>query len=199
MKIKQVKASKNSSVITVDENDYVVSNTVIVKYKLKKGTEITEAELSKLLQESECRLCKDYLFSLIAKYLKTEKGYKDKLYSKSFSKTAVDAALASAKEYGYINDEKYSKAYLSANKNKKSLLIIKSNLMSKGIQKNIIEKILQDEPVETEAAAAKKVFEKWTKNNNFNQENKNKAIRHLMQKGFSYETITKIINNANNQ
>ena len=64
---------------------------------------------------------------------RTEKGLTDKLRQAEFSPEAVEDAIAYVKSYGYINDARYARTYISYRMNTKSRQKILQELAQKGI------------------------------------------------------------------
>ena len=63
---------------------------------------------------------------------RTEKGLTDKLRQAEFSPEAVEDAIAYVKSYGYINDARYARTYISFRMESKSRQKILSELQMKG-------------------------------------------------------------------
>ncbi len=134
--------------------------------------------------------CLNYLYTHIGKYSKTKKGYINKLYEKGFTTNVINKAIAIAEEKRFINDENFAQDYVSININKKGALKIKSELIIKGIEQNIIEKYLEDID---ESNKAYVLAEKFIKDKELDMKLIGKLYRHLCSKGFSYETVNNVV------
>ena len=66
---------------------------------------------------------------------RTEKGLTDKLRQAEFSPEAVEDAIAYVKSYGYINDARYARTYISFRMESKSRQKILSELQMKGVDR----------------------------------------------------------------
>ena len=66
---------------------------------------------------------------------RTEKGLTDKLRQAEFSPEAVEDAIAYVKSYGYINDARYARTYISFRMETKSRQKILSELQMKGVDR----------------------------------------------------------------
>ena len=66
---------------------------------------------------------------------RTEKGLTDKLRQAEFSQEAVEDAIAYVKSYGYINDARYARTYISFRMESKSRQKILSELQMKGVDR----------------------------------------------------------------
>ena len=68
---------------------------------------------------------------------RTEKGLTDKLRQAEFSPEAVEDAIAYVKSYGYINDARYARTYISFRMESRSRQKILSELQLKGVDRQI--------------------------------------------------------------
>ena len=66
---------------------------------------------------------------------RTEKGLTDKLRQAEFSPEAVEDAIAYVKSYGYINDARYARTYISFRMETRSRQKILSELQLKGVDR----------------------------------------------------------------
>ena len=147
MTVDKIKFNKNIAVLTCGNSEYELCDECVIKSGLHEGDEISLSDLDKLKEESDFILCKNYLLNQIAHYLKTERGYKNKLYDKGFRSKAINEALEYAKDKGYINDLGFAKRYYEKNKRSKGILRIKNELISLGVEKENLE-FLKEETVD---------------------------------------------------
>ena len=119
MFIEKIESKKSDYVVTIDGTEYLIDEECAYSYHLRKNGEIDENTLAELLEQSDFVRCKKYLYAQIAKYYKTEKGYRDKLYEKGFSSKSVKRAILSAKERGYIDDRAFAERYYAKYKDVK--------------------------------------------------------------------------------
>lgn len=196
MLVENIKISKEKCIVTIDGNEHIIALEVAITYKLKKGMTITENEYRAILDQSDTILCKAYLYKMIDRYLKTEKGYRDKLYQVGFYKKAVENAIMSAKSYGYIDDRKFCESYISQYKNKKGINRLKQDLMLKGIKRELLSELF--ETYKTSEDAIDNLCNKYMRTKEKNMETKQKLYRHLISKGFSYEEVSKAVDKCYN-
>ena len=86
---------------------------------------------------------------------------------------------------------KYADSYIASHKNFGKLKL-KQQLLQKGISQTIVEQKLQDENFD-QSQEILKLAQKYMKNKQDNKENYIKMIKHLMNKGFEYETIKEVL------
>lgn len=191
MTVDKIKFNKNIAVLTCGNSEYELCDECVIKSGLHEGDEISLSDLDKLKEESDFILCKNYLLNQIAHYLKTERGYKNKLYDKGFRSKAINEALEYAKDKGYINDLGFAERYYEKNKRSKGILRIKNELIYLGVEKENLE-FLKEETVDIFVPC--EIARKFIKNKEKNADTRLKLMRHLSGKGFSYDEVISAIN-----
>ena len=179
--------------VEIDEfQKFTVEADVLVRYKLKTGDEIDADELNKMLLENGEFSCFDRALIYLEKNMKTEKGIRDYLKQKGFLPQSIDNAVDKLKEYGYINDENFTECYIRTYGNKKGRKKIKYELISKGVDINLIDvKIEELVDEDEEINSCKELFRKYMKNKQFDLKTKQKAVAHLVSKGFTFNVINR--------
>lgn len=74
-----------------------------------------------------------------------------KLAEQGFSPASVDDAVSFLRKYRYLNDEDYTYRYLEKNGKKKSRKQIIFELQRKGIDRETIQTVMEEVPVDEEA------------------------------------------------
>lgn len=168
-----------------------LDNFTVIRYNLKVGDEVEDSYLGELSFESEKDKALSYAFDYIGKYFRTEKQLKDKLYEKGYMKPVVDYVLQKVKDYGYIGDKNYAKAYIESGAKKKGMKLLKYELKNKGVSDEILESIEYDEECEENACRA--YAEKFFSKNEPTRENLQKLYRRLYAKGFSFDVVSAVL------
>lgn len=173
-----------------DEFFGVYEAEILARYCLKTGQSYDEEFFDNLKTENGNYACFNRGLAVLEKSMKTEKMIKDYLYSKGYTKECVDYGVKKIKEYGYINDESFCENYISSYLNSKSKRKMKYDLLSKGVNENIInaalEKLIDDD---AERENCLKIAQKYMKNRGFDIKTKQKFYNHLAGKGFSFDDI----------
>lgn len=191
MLITEIIPKKNLYTIRIGDSFYDVCEECFLTSGLKAGTSVTDAELSALLENNEYIICRNYLLKQISTYYKTEKGYRDKLYEKKFSYSAIKKSIDYALDKGYINDRRFAERYYERFKTKKGKKLIISELKNKGVSAENLA-FLSD--VTANDDIVMNLARKYMKNKEKSLENKNKLIRSLASKGFGFEEIYRAVN-----
>ena len=138
----------------------------------------------------------DFAKTKILKYISFKKRTENEVrlkFNKVINQDLLDDAIEELKENGYIDDNKYIVRAINEFMALKNLSIkeIKYKLMSKGINKNLIDNYIsnnKDTLVDYELQSAKNIAIK--KSNLEKEEIKN----YLMKKGFALDSIDEAIN-----
>jgi len=110
--------------------------------------------------------CLDYALHYIYRYPKTEKELKIQLMKKWYNDEEIDFAISNLKLKWYVDDKKFAEAYINSEliKKWKPVVMVKSKLLLKWVDKHIIEEVLssQEEDIDTALwEAIKKEIEKY--------------------------------------
>lgn len=124
-----------------------------------------------------------------------EYAYKElftKLCKYTRDKDVIIKTLNQLKEKGYLSEERYIRSYLNSKINKSGILKIKYNLKLKTENTDLIEKVLNENPV-NEYDAAKTLWERKFGVVATDKNQLAKQIRFLQNRGFSFDVINKIV------
>lgn len=194
-KIEPQKKHKNRSSVFIDGSfAFGLSDFDVLKFRLKEGKTITEAEISALKSDVLIQDAKQYALRLLDRHTYTEKAIERKLTERGSDPETIESVLAFLKEYQYINDEQYARQYVESalRTGKSGMRKIRYDLAEKGISRDVIDKILNEqEEAENsydESEAVLPLLEKKLKGD-FSFQNLMKAKRYCLSRGFSSDAI----------
>ena len=163
-----------------------MSLETVMKNRLKVGMTVGEDQLAALQMESEKSRALDKAMSYLSKSPKTKREIARYLAGKGYLPAVVDYALGKLTEYGFADDEAYAKSYVEAAKGKKGARLIRMELRARGADEQAAEAALGG--IGDESASARAVAAKYLRNKDGSRETAVKAYRHLLSKGFDYDT-----------
>lgn len=132
---------------------------------------------------------RERLLFLLKDMDKTEKQIRDKLKLGDYPEDIINNAIEFLKKYGYVDDIRYAKLYISSKQNSKSIKQIELELYKKGVNKEKVSKVLLEMDLSNEEAL-NKLIEKIIRKYDLNDKTQyNKMCRYLLGKGFSYGEI----------
>jgi regulatory protein len=185
--IPAVKTAGRYNVFVDDKYSFSLDETQLVKIGLKKGDEISEERLAELKGESD--FGKNYIraVDLVSRRLRSEREIRDYAWRKQWSKENIEKVVERLHERGYLNDEKFAESVVRSRANLRNYSNRKMELelMKKGINREIIAKVMADSEDFNEDQALKNLVAKKRKNYDSQQ----KLIAYLARQGFSYDKI----------
>lgn len=191
MIISNISFEKKKFHVSFDNGEEIkISEDTLVNFGLYKGQEVEEEFVENLKFEDE----KSEALLLSYKFLqrnKTKQQLVDYLYKNKIQRDIIDIILPILEEKNYLNDEDYARRYLSDALNIKKYGKIKTRymLMSKGIDKKIIEKVMEDYDYELEYMNALELIEKRISKDEADPKIINSAKNYLQGRGFEFEII----------
>ena len=184
----------NGEVITLDER-VITENELLLKQELNKEL------YDKIIKENRIYELMDVAIKYISIRLRSIKEIIEYLKKKEDNTELIDIAVSKLIKLGYLNDDKFAKAFIKDKLNFTSMgdYKIKMELQRLGVSYDIIEDNISliDENLLEEKI--KKYIEKDIRTNKKYSGTmlKNKIYNHLVSSGYSKEKVISILNNYN--
>ncbi len=169
-----------------------MSLVTVMQHRLKAGMEIAEGELAKIQLESEKETALDKALFHITATMKTEREIRDFLKKKGYLEDVQDDVISRMREYGFLDDAAYARAYMESMAKKKGPRLIEAELRRKGVSDEAIAEALAGLTGEDEAA--KSVLKKFLRGKDVTDRKVlQRAYANLLSKGFDYETAKRAL------
>ena len=159
----------------------------MVKNRLKVGQSVSAEYLSEIQLESEKRTALDKALTHLTATQKTEREIRDFLTKKGYLPAIAEYVLEKLRGYNFVNDGEYAKAYVTAKSSKKGERLIRMELRAKGIADADAADALAEIDEEAQISSAKAVREKYMRGKTADAPTLQKAYRHLLSKGYSFD------------
>lgn len=202
-KIERQKKNKDRiSIFLDDEFAFGLDEGVFLDSGICKYMELEEDYIEETLKKEDYKKAENYAIYLISQREYTEKKLSDKILSKGYNEEQSEKIIDKFKKYGYINDDSYAERFVRTKQkvSKNGKYKIKSSLYERGIDKDIIDKCMNeyDEDIELENAKTLVIKKaKLLKNKNLDKYKLGQKITtYLASKGYAYEIIRKAINSC---
>ncbi len=202
-KIKSIR-SKNETIAIItleDDSVYFISKDLVYKNSLRKGDEITNEFIDELIRENQKYYIKERAYRFLSRRIHSNYELKLKLLKKNYDKILITEVLNELKEKNLINDKEFAKQYVDERLRRKKVGIIKirSELLKKGINREIIDELLNgfeinDEMKENVFFIAEKKFNRLKLRKLDNKQIKQKLFSFLVNRGYDYDLINETIN-----
>lgn len=159
-----------------------------VKLGLKKGAMLDEADEERIMKlEGETAAFERGLKYSVKKVV-SEKQMRDYLHRLGFAPPAVEKAIARLKEYGYVDDAAFVKAYIATYKGSLGKRRLELGLKSAGVDGELIDEALSGlESGETCLSCVNKYLRTHS------SPDRRKLESYLRYRGFSFDEINSAI------
>ena len=165
--IKYKKLPGNKYKITLDNNDVILYENIIIKNMILLKKDIKEDELKQYLNENI--FYEGYYKALnYIKFRMRSTNEIEKYLAKEFNKDLIEKIILNLTKEGYLNDDYFTKCYINDSINLKNIGPNKiiHELEKLGIDKSIIDKNIKVFTKEKEEEKIKKIIDKKVKTNN---------------------------------
>ena len=105
----------------------------------------------------------------------------------------MDHTIKLLKKYRYIDDEEYARNFVELNGTRESRAELASALKSKGISRECVSRLLEENPVDEEEQVRKLLAKRRFDPENANPKETARQVAYLIRRGFSYETVRRVI------
>ena len=197
-KIEIQKNNKDSVNIYLDgEYALAINAELIYKENLKVKDDVDISKLQEIAEKESYIRCKESAIKIIERSYKTEKEIRDKLKQKGYEEKQINNSIDFLKEYNFINDNTYAKAFIKDKLSSKGSQKIKYDLMKKGIAKDIIEenliKVDKNEEKEVALNVGRKKYESIRRKESDNYKLSGKLYRFLISRGYAYDIVKDVV------
>lgn len=166
---------------------------VLLAHRFDVGREISDEQLHECILASDQKRCKDKAMWLISFRDHSRKELLDKL-RKDYPEDVAEAAVDRMEELGLIDDNRYARRYTADLINLKHLSErgIRQKLYEKGIDRDLIDEILEEAEVD-EYEQIRIIIEKKYARNLGDEKIRRRAIAALQRLGFGYASIKSVL------
>lgn len=178
------------------EFSFALSEKILADENLAVGQKITQQKIEKIILEYELSKILDKVYRFLSFRPHSKKEIENYLKRKKLGETEIKVVLKKLEKAGFINDLDFAKFFIESRVKfrPKGRHLLKAELIQKGIDKNLIEEVLdriEISEVELAKAAISKKLPRFLKLPQL--EAKNKIAQFLARRGFSWETIKTLI------
>ena len=180
-----------------DEYAFSINMELVYKFGLKVYEEVNKEKLIEISKSENLSKCKESALRTIERSYKTEKEIRDKLLAKEFDIETVDSTINFLIEYGFIDDSKFVSMYIKDRIRTQGRNKIRYSLISKGVNKLLIEEAFstldRDDEMERAIILCEKKYLNISKREDDDFKIKNKLTRYLLGRGYDYDIAKEVI------
>ena len=171
---------------------------LISDYDLEEDKGLTQKELKEIIWSADREKLKEKAFRLLSIRPRSQKELKDKLRQKGAQAKLIEEVLQELKEKDLIDDDKFAQSWVQSRMANRPMgkFLLRRELLSKGIKKETVEQVLQDNyQKEDELELAKNLLEKKSRRyKNLDElKAKKRMADFLLRRGFPYDVIKQAI------
>jgi len=192
---------KGKYLVRFDDGSHIyLYRSEINELKLKENDDINQQLYDHIIRNVIGKRATRRAMHILEKRDKTEKQLRDKLRENDYPEVSIDMAIDYVKSYGYIDDERFCSNYISYRIEKQSKSKITTDLINKGIDKELILRIYEDYYEESfiEKQIIRLLEKKHYMDVKKDKSMVNKIIQSIMRKGYTYSQVKSVINNIDN-
>lgn len=188
----QVKNPERVSIFVDGKYVFSLSLDQLVSEKLKNDEEINQAQLKKLKKISEDGKLRARALEWLMNRPHSEREFRDYLYRKKAEPEQIENFVNEFTSKGYLDNSKFATWFAELQTRRgKSDRAIRSELFKKGINRNLVDKVLEEDD-SSETERLKKLIEKKQKLSRYKNDPQ-KLMLYLVQQGFIWQDVKEIL------
>lgn len=197
-KVKGQKKNKDRfSIFINDEYAFSVSKDILANYHLYKGKTLAEREISELIEADSLHRAYVQAIHYLSYRMRSVQEVVHYLERKDIPTEQIEQTIIRLLDEGLLDDAKYAQAFIidSMNQTSKGPLLIKNDLIKKGVNEQVIDENLVHYPYQAQFDKALKWIGRRIKQTQRDSYRKRIEKMHqgLMQRGFTSDVITDVI------
>ncbi|MGJ9385174.1 recombination regulator RecX [Salipaludibacillus sp. CF4.18] len=185
-----------------DEYALSVSEDILIQQKLWKDTELTEDRVIELRNKDEIDKAMQKTLNFLSYRMRSEVEIQRYLrdLEVDIAEEEISQMIDKLKKLDFLDDQRFAEAFVRTKRDahKKGPLVIKQELLQKGVDKKIIEAAMEEYSKELQLDTAIKMVEK--KQSSYKKEGEKKKeqklVQFLIQRGFDQTTAYEAIRYA---
>ena len=180
-------------VLLEDGTSWILYKGEVWAYRLEPGVEVPEALAEEIRTEVIGKRAKKRAMHLLEQMDRTEYGLREKLRQGEYQEEAIEDAVAYVKSYHYLDDERYARNYILSYQNTRSRQRIQQDLLRKGIDKRLIEQVLEEAYEGEELQMIRQLLQKKHYDTGTDMKEKRRIYAFLLRRGFKSGDILQVM------
>ncbi len=187
----QERSTGQHTVVFSNGEAFDFSAEELCAFHIRLQKEYSEEQLAALIDKAQCERAKGKIMRFVTFSPKTGRQVFEKIVSLGFPEHVAQQLVQELTEKAYIDDREYCRSYLRAAGAKSySQNRIRAEFRQKGVDETVIREILEEFSVD-DISSARKILNKKLRTGG--ERDYNKLYAFLMRKGFSGETVRKVL------
>ncbi len=184
---------RRSKVLTDEDFAFALYRGELRAYNIEEGSQLSLEVYQEILEKILFKRAKERTLYLLRSRDRTELEIRRKLKDGYYPQEAIDYAVDFLKRYRFVDDENYGRNYISTYGDKKSRKQLEFELQNKGLDREEIDRLLEECQVSEEQQIAKFLKKKGYEKDITQSKERAKLAAALARKGFSYDAIYQVM------
>lgn len=186
---------RRNKIMLDEETPLVLYKGEMRHYQIQENGFLAEEIYQEIVDQILCKRARERVLYLLKASDKTEKELRSKLKEGFYPQKAIDAAIEFTVKYHYVDDHSYGERYIDSCSKRKSKNCIEYDLIRKGLDREAVRELLETSEIDEEGQIMRFLQRKHYDPSTADRQEKGKLGMALARKGFSYETITRVMDN----
>lgn len=184
---------RKSKVFLEEDFALILYKGEIKKYHLEEGQPIEPDTYREITETVLRKRARERALYLLKSGDRTEGDIRRKLKEGCYPEEAIEQTIAFLKEYRFLDDERYAKQYINSRGSRKSSRQISYELQQKGLSREVLQRLLEENPIVEEEQIRKYLKKKGYDREQTERKERAKISASLGRKGFSFDVIKKVM------
>ena len=197
MLISKITKTESKKYKIFGDNEYLffLYGNELRKYNIHEGSDISDALIEDINNNVIYKRGKERALFLLERQPYSVFNMRHKLISAGYNEGITDTIIDFLIRYNYLNDASYVSMYIESNQGKKNKRQITYNLISKGIDRRIIDDYFDNNAYSDDDCFIRQ-YNKYIKGKDLGDPiTRQKIFRYFYSKGFSVSLINQTMNN----
>lgn len=172
---------------------FVLYKSEAARFHIEEGNDLPAKTYEMIEKEILLKRARDRALYLLQSQGRTQAEMIKKLKDDGYSQSVTERVLSFLQEYHFIDDNAYTENYIHVNKGRKSKRQITYELQQKGVDRDQIRQMLEENPVDEEETVRALLKKKTGGRIPEDKKEIQKLAAFLGRKGFSFEVISRVL------
>ena len=172
---------------------FVLYKSEAARFHIEEGNDLPAKTYEMIEEEILLKRARDRALYLLQSQGRTQAEMIKKLKDDGYSQSVTERVLSFLQEYHFIDDNAYTENYIHVNKGRKSKRQITYELQQKGVDRDQIRQMLEENPVDEEETVRALLKKKTGGRIPEDKKEIQKLVAFLGRKGFSFEVISRVL------
>ena len=172
---------------------FVLYKSEAARFHIEEGNDLPAKTYEMIEEEILLKRARDRGLYLLQSQGRTQAEMIKKLKDDGYSQSVTERVLSFLQEYHFIDDNAYTENYIHVNKGRKSKRQITYELQQKGVDRDQIRQMLEENPVDEEETVRALLKKKTGGRIPEDKKEIQKLAAFLGRKGFSFEVISRVL------